>query len=150
VTDGVLEAVFGQLDALGVDPAGIVLKPNMVIEGTGAEASAPELVAERTLAVLSKRVPAEVPGIAFLSGGQSNARACANLTAINAAAAERTDIPWALTFSFGRALVNDALSTWHGDVSLVDAAQTALAENCGRASAASSAAEAENAQAANA
>jgi fructose-bisphosphate aldolase class I len=138
VTDGVLEAVFGQLDALGVDPAGIVLKPNMVIEGTGAEPSTPEQVAERTLAVLSKRVPAEVPGIAFLSGGQSNARACENLAGINTAAAERTDIPWALTYSFGRALVNDALSTWHGDVTLVEAAQAALAANCARAAGACS------------
>jgi fructose-bisphosphate aldolase, class I len=137
VTHNVLAEVFDQLDVLGVDPAGIVLKPNMVIEGFGfGEPSAPEQVARRTLKVLQARVPAAVPGITFLSGGQSNARACANLAAINQLAEDQQGAPWALTFSFGRALVDDALQTWRGDPDAVPAAQHRLTENCARAAAA--------------
>ena len=137
-TSSVLDAVFGELDAMGVDPAGIVLKPNMVVAGNGAaDQAGPDDVARRTLQVLTSHVPATVPGIAFLSGGQSNEAACANLAAMNVAAASDPAAPWRLTFSFGRALVDDALRTWHGDPDNVDAAQEALAGNCRRASAAS-------------
>src|SRR4051812_21614259 len=84
MTHQVLTEVFAQLDAMGVDPAAIVLKPNMVVAGTKYRTeTSPDDVAARTLKVLQATVPASVPGIAFLSGGQSNARACANLTAIN-------------------------------------------------------------------
>jgi fructose-bisphosphate aldolase class I len=138
VTHNVLGDVFDQLDTLGVDPAGIVLKPNMVVAGTDHGApSAAEEVARRTLKVLQAQVPAEVPGVAFLSGGQSNARACANLSAINRLADEQRSAPWALTFSFGRALVEDALHTWRGNPDAVSGAQNRLAENCARAAAAS-------------
>lgn len=136
VTTEVLDEVFGQLRLMGVDPTGIVLKPNMVIEaddsGTHAE---PDEVARRTLGVLRAIVPAGVPGIAFLSGGQSNERACANLAAVNAAA--RGWAPWRLTYSFGRALVSDALHAWRGDPARVADGKAALAANCARASAAS-------------
>jgi fructose-bisphosphate aldolase class I len=137
MTHAVLGEVFEQLDTLGVDPAGMVLKPNMVVPGVGftGRTCEPEEVARRTLKVLEARVPAGVPGIAFLSGGQSNERACANLAAINELAGARPEAPWALTFSFGRALVDDALRTWRGDPAAAVAAQDRLAENCARAAA---------------
>lgn len=137
ITEEALTSVFAQLELMGVDVAGIVLKPNMVIAGRASgEDSTPEDVATRTLAVFSSVVPAGVPGIAFLSGGQSNEQACANLTAINAAAAGLDEAVWRLTFSFGRALVDDALRTWHGDPAAVAQAQSVLAANCARAAAA--------------
>ncbi len=140
VTTSALTAVFDELHAMGVDPSGIVLKPNMVIAGTAhQDYTSAAQVAEATVAVLRACVPGAVPGIAFLSGGQSNDQACANLTAINQVAAGSGGVPWRLTFSFGRALVSDALHTWHGDVGAVEAAQQALAANCARAAAASAA-----------
>jgi len=135
-TAAILTATFAELDQAGVDPAGVVLKPNMVIAGTTAVTSSPpDEVARHTVAVLREKVPAQVPSIAFLSGGQSNERACANLTEINRQATQ-VDVPWRLTFSFGRALVDDALRTWAGRSEQVTAAQQALAANCARASAA--------------
>jgi fructose-bisphosphate aldolase, class I len=137
-TASVLGAVFGELDAMGVDPRGIVLKPNMVISGMGNETqTGPAEVALGTLRVLAATVPPAVPGIAFLSGGQSNERACRNLAAINARAAADDSAPWRLTFSFGRALVNDALRTWRGVAGNIGDAQNELARNCQRASEAS-------------
>jgi fructose-bisphosphate aldolase class I len=139
VTTDALAAVFGELDALGVDPRGIVLKPNMIVSGTGsADQAGPAEVAHRTLQVLAATVPPAVPGVAFLSGGQSNGRACANLAAINARAATDAAAPWRLTFSFGRALVQDALGAWRGAAGNAAAAQNELAGNCRRASEASS------------
>jgi fructose-bisphosphate aldolase class I len=138
VTAQVLEAVFGELGALGVEPAGIVLKPNMVVAGAeSGEPAGPAEVASRTLQVLAAAVPPAVPGIAFLSGGQSNERACANLAAINAEAAAAGSAPWRLTYSFGRALVSDALRAWHGEPGNTGSAQARLAANCRRASEAS-------------
>lgn len=138
VTHNVLGQVFGQLDLLGVDPAAIVLKPNMVIAGAEFTGPCPpDEVGRRTLKVLKAQVPAAVPGIAFLSGGQTNLQACANLAAIKRAADEELCAPWALTFSFGRALVDDALHTWQGNPDAVTGAQNRLAENCARAAAAS-------------
>lgn len=137
-TSDMLDEVFDDIDRMGVDPAGMVLKPNMVISGAGHDdQSEPDEVARRTLEVLRAAVPPTVPGIAFLSGGQSNERACANLEAINRRAGEGGGAPWRLTFSFGRALVNDALHAWHGDTENVAGAQAALGANCARASAAS-------------
>ncbi|MDQ2748147.1 MAG: fructose-bisphosphate aldolase class I [Actinomycetota bacterium] len=136
-TADTLRAVFAEVEAMGVDPAGILLKPNMVVSGADAARVAdPDEVARRTLRVLSATVAPTVPGIAFLSGGQSNEQACANLAEINARAATDDTAPWRLTFSFGRALVNDALQTWSGVSERVEAAQQALADNCRRASAA--------------
>lgn len=136
ITGNVLRAVFEHLDLMGVDPAAIILKPNMVLAGKDhPEPTPPQEVARRTIKVLTATVPPNVPGIAFLSGGQSNDRACENLAAINAEARTRPDAPWRLTFSFGRALVDGVLRTWRGDPTRVELAQTALAANCARASA---------------
>jgi fructose-bisphosphate aldolase, class I len=130
-----LAAVFDELELMGVDPSGIVLKPNMVLPGASSGAHVtPEEVARRTLHVLTANVPAGVPGIAFLSGGQSNERACANLAAITELAADDPRAGWQLTFSFGRALVDDALRTWAGQPANLTAAQQVLAQNCRRAS----------------
>ena len=144
VTAEILAAVFEQLDLMGADPAGLVLKPNMVTGGSlSGTQSGPDEVARRTLRVLRATVPAAVPGIAFLSGGQSSQLACENLAAINAAASDDGlgqdgvgAAPWRLTYSFGRALVSDALTEWGGDPGQVPAAQAVLAANCARASAA--------------
>jgi fructose-bisphosphate aldolase class I len=139
VTANTLNAVFDELATMGVDTRGIVLKPNMVVSGADHESQVePAEVARRTLQVLTATVPPDVPGIAFLSGGQPNERACANLAAINEQAALNDAAPWRLTFSFGRALVNDALNGWRGLTDNVAIAQEALAENCRRASEASS------------
>ncbi len=123
-TSYVLEAVFGQLRAQGVDLAGIVLKPNMVVAGLACpqQPSAQE-VAEATLAVLRAHVPDDVPGIAFLSGGQRPEVATANLAAIAV-----QDTPWKITFSFGRALVDPALRAWAGDPARWQDGQGALDE----------------------
>ena len=106
-----LSAVFDELSRAGVDVREIVLKPNMVVAGQGCDqqASADE-VAAATLKVLTSGVPADVPGIAFLSGSQSNASAVANLAAIKSYGEQ----PWRLTFSFDRALVDDVLVAWGG------------------------------------
>ena len=118
----VLDKVFAELAAQGVDPAGIVLKPNMVVGGLGF-ADQPEAaeVAAATVRVLSQRVPESVPGIAFLSGGQAPEVATRHLQAI---AAEST--PWSITFSFGRALVDPALRAWAGYPDRWKDGQTAL------------------------
>lgn len=121
VTATVHAAVRQQLSVLGVDLGGIVLKPNMVIEGEDHPTKAtPEQVADQTVKVL-RAWPAELAGVAFLSGGQSPERATANLAALQA-----HNTPWPLTFSFGRALVSPALAAWRGEDSLVRAGQQAL------------------------
>jgi fructose-bisphosphate aldolase class I len=121
VTASVHAAVRQQLGLLHVDLAGIVLKPNMVIEGEDHRIQADaEQVAEATVSVL-RAWPAELAGVAFLSGGQSPARATANLTALQAHLT-----PWPLTFSFGRALVSPALAAWRGEEFNARAAQQAL------------------------
>jgi len=122
-TAAVQAAVREELALLGVDLAGIVLKPNMVVEGEDhPEPSSPERVAEATVEVL-RAWPDELAGVAFLSGGQPPERATANLEAM-----QHHRTPWPLTFSFGRALVDPALAAWHGDPALVEAGQAALAE----------------------
>jgi fructose-bisphosphate aldolase class I len=135
VTRMALALVFDRLDDRGVDLSGIVLKPNMITPGLDNDdaPAPPVVVAESTLAVLRDTVPSEVPGIAFLSGGHKNQAACQNLAAINQ---EAGDAPWQLTYSFGRALVSDALHAWAGAPGFVDVAQTRLLNNCRRAAAA--------------
>jgi fructose-bisphosphate aldolase class I len=114
-----LHATFDELDAQRIDLKGALLKPNMVISGKGcAEQAPPSKVAERTIDCFLRYVPAAVPGIVFLSGGQSEVQATENLNAIN-----RIGGPWALSFSYGRALQQSALSTWVGDAANADAAQ---------------------------
>ena len=111
VTDIVLQSVFAELIGQNVYLEGIVLKPNMVVSGVKCPAQAGIAeVAERTLRVLKRRVPAAVPGIAFLSGGQSDELATAHLDAMN----KLGPLPWSLTFSYGRALQAAALKAWKG------------------------------------
>ncbi len=131
VTSEVHAAVQASLELLNVDLAGIVLKPNMVIEGREhTSQSTPQQVAEHTVLVL-RAWPDDLAGVAFLSGGQSPERATANLAAM-----QDHPTPWPLTFSFGRALVSPALTTWHGSADLVAAGQDALADRVAANSAA--------------
>jgi fructose-bisphosphate aldolase class I len=123
VTECVLKAVFMRLYEARVQLEGIVLKPNMTIPGKKcARQASPEQVARATLRVLRNCAPAAVPGIAFLSGGQSDVEATANLDAIN-----RLGGPWALTFSYGRALQAAPLRVWSGKSDNAPAAQAAFA-----------------------
>jgi fructose-bisphosphate aldolase class I len=122
VTRATLEHVFAELDEAGVDVAGTVLKPNMVVPGTASgQHASPEEVAEYTVKTLRAVLPDTLAGVAFLSGGQSPEEATANLAAM-----QKHATPWPLTFSFGRALVDPALKAWHGDPELVAAGQKAL------------------------
>lgn len=123
-TEWALKETFQQLYFAGVQLEGIILKPNMVISGKKCPTQAPrEEVAEKTLKVLKRCVPAAVPGIAFLSGGQSSQDATAHLHHMNAAG----PLPWKLTFSYGRALQADALKAWGGKPENVGAGQRAFA-----------------------
>ncbi|MCH8327237.1 MAG: fructose-bisphosphate aldolase class I [Candidatus Marinimicrobia bacterium] len=113
VSDRTLEMVFESLAASRVYLPGIVLKPNMVVSGSACSQQADvATVAARTVEMLKRRVPEHVPGIAFLSGGQTELSATSHLQAINALQAEK---PWALTFSYGRALQKGALKSWSGN-----------------------------------
>ena len=118
-----LKAVFEQLKLANVNLRGIVLKPSMVVAGKNApkQAGAKE-VAEKTLRLLRATVPAEVPGIAFLSGGQSDQQATEHLSLMNQAG----KLPWPLTFSYGRALQAAAMKAWAGKPENVAAAQKAF------------------------
>ena len=124
VTVATLNKVFAELADQRVMLEGIVLKPNMVIaaKNCATQASAAE-VAEKTVRCLKTCVPSAVPGIAFLSGGQSDEQATENLSLMNAMG----DMPWALTFSYGRALQQAALKAWLGKAENVPAAQAAFA-----------------------
>jgi fructose-bisphosphate aldolase class I len=125
VTEQALHSLFGQLYAQGVMLEGMLLKPNMVLPGLGRvqQASVDE-VAEATVKCLLRTVPAAVPGIVFLSGGQPSELAPARLSAMNARFKGR--VPWTLSFSFARAIQKPAMDTWKGDESNVAAAQQAL------------------------
>jgi fructose-bisphosphate aldolase class I len=126
VTEEVLRTVFNQLTRQGVALEGMLLKPNMVLPGLAcAQQEAVDEVAGATVRCLLRAVPAAVPGIAFLSGGQSAELASARLNAMNAGFHSR--VPWALAFSFARAIQQPALEIWHGDKANVAAAQAALA-----------------------
>ena len=120
VTDQVLEKVFRELDGHRVLLEGMVLKPNMTISGKkAANRAPPQAVAEATLRVLRRHVLPAVPGIAFLSGGQSEAEATLHLSLMN----QLGGAPWLLSFSYGRALQDTALKTWGGSAANVAAAQ---------------------------
>ncbi|HYL03740.1 MAG TPA: class I fructose-bisphosphate aldolase [Steroidobacteraceae bacterium] len=120
VTEEVLKTVFGQLFEHRVQLEGMVLKPNMVISGKKAPNRAPpEAVAQATVRVLKRHVPAAVPGIAFLSGGQSPTEATLHLSLIN----RLGPLPWSLTFSYGRALQDTALKAWGGAAASLAAGQ---------------------------
>jgi fructose-bisphosphate aldolase class I len=122
VTSRTLHAVFTELRDQRVDPEGMLLKPNMVLSGYSCPQQAShDDVAEQTLLCFRRHVPAAVPGIVFLSGGQSDEDATANLQAMNA----RGPHPWELSFSYGRALQAPALKAWGGQEANVPAGQQA-------------------------
>ncbi len=123
VTTRTLHQTFDQLYDLAVDLQGTLLKPNMVVPGKGSpEQASPDRIAQATIDCFRAVVPAAVPGIVFLSGGQTELQATENLNAINLIGG-----PWALSFSYGRALQASALEAWGGDPSSAEAAQAAFA-----------------------
>ncbi|ODT97640.1 MAG: fructose-bisphosphate aldolase [Pseudonocardia sp. SCN 72-86] len=112
VSTAVLRALFEELDLMQVQLDGIVLKPNMIVAGTGSmDQPTVAEVAQATVETLRETVPASVPGIAFLSGGQRPEVATQHLGAMQ----QLDPLPWELTYSFGRALVGPALETWRGE-----------------------------------
>ena len=125
VTEEVLHTVFFELYSQGVNYEQMVLKPNMVLSGyDGSDRAGVDEVADATLQCLARTVPAAVPGIAFLSGGQSDEDATAHLNRMNQIFDGNK--PWNLSFSYGRALQQPALKTWMGKTENVGAAQIAL------------------------
>lgn len=123
ITSAVLAAVFAELDLQGVLLEGMILKPNMIIAGKKCANQADvQEVAEATLRVLKRYVPSAVPGIMFLSGGQSDELATAHLNAMS----EIGGLPWKLSFSYGRALQAPALAAWQGKDENIPAAQQAF------------------------
>ncbi len=126
VTSDTLRAVFTELAEQRVLLEGMVLKPNMVLSGYDSDADSKagaEEVAQRTLALFKAVVPAAVPGVVFLSGGQSDEEASAHLSAMN----NIGGVPWELSFSYGRALQGAPLKTWGGEESKVTDAQSVFA-----------------------
>ncbi len=134
VTEETLQVVFNALINQGVLLEGMVLKPNMVISAMDCPQQASvEQVAEWTVRTLKKRVPSAVPGIAFLSGGQSEEIATAHLNAMN----QGVTLPWHLSYSYGRALQHSALHTWAGKSENFDSGQRVLSHRAQMNSAAS-------------
>jgi fructose-bisphosphate aldolase class I len=134
VTEEVLRTVFIQLNCQRVVLEGMLLKPNMVLPGLACPTQeSVDQVADATIKSLWRTVPAAVPGIVFLSGGQACELASARLNAMNLRF--RSQLPWALTFSFARAIQQPALDLWRGQDANVPAAQKALLHraNCNRA-----------------
>lgn len=123
VTELTLKAVFSKLVDYRVALEKMVLKPNMVISGKKCPVQAsPQEVADATVQMLRRRVPAAVPGIVFLSGGQSERMATEHLNLMN----RHENLPWELSFSYGRALQESALKTWQGDMAKFEAGQKAF------------------------
>ena len=122
VTSRTLHAVFTELRDQRVEPEDMLLKPNMVLSGyDGSGQASDQQVAELTLKCFRRHVPGAVPGIVFLSGGQSDEDATARLNAINATGPH----PWEISFSYGRALQAPALKAWSGEAANVQAGQDA-------------------------
>jgi len=120
------QALFTELSEQRVALEGVLLKPNMVVPGKESPRQEPaETIADRTVETLLRWVPPSVPGVAFLSGGQTGPEACARLNAMNVRFRGR--MPWAVTFSFSRAIQHPALEVWGGKEEQVPAAQRALA-----------------------
>jgi fructose-bisphosphate aldolase class I len=134
VTEQTLHTVFDQLVTQRILLEGMILKPNMIVPGKDAKKqNTDEEIAEATVHTLLRTVPAAVPGVAFLSGGQTGEQACARLSAMNSGFRNR--LPWALTYSFARAIQQPAMDIWHGEDANVPAAQKALIHRaqCARA-----------------
>ena len=133
-TETTQHALFDQLVAQGVLLEGMILKPNMVVPGIKCpQQNSDEEIADATVDTLLRTVPAAVPGVAFLSGGQSGEQAASRLSTMNSRFKGR--LPWALTFSFARAIQQPAMDIWHGEDAKVPAAQKALLHRaqCSRA-----------------
>lgn len=125
VSEEVLHTVFYELYGQNVELEGMVLKPNMVLSGYNCpDQASVEQVAELTVTVFKRSVPSAVPGIAFLSGGQSDEHATAHLNAMNQLIGDNS--PWNLTFSYGRALQAPALKAWAGKDENISDAQEAF------------------------
>jgi fructose-bisphosphate aldolase class I len=123
VTEATLRATYAAMSAHNVSSEHLILKTSMVVSGkTCARQAGVDEVAERTLRVLKRTVPASQPGVVFLSGGQSDVSATAHLNAM----AATKGLPWPLTFSYSRALQNPALNTWKGQSANIAAAQRAF------------------------
>jgi fructose-bisphosphate aldolase class I len=123
VTEATLRATYAAIAAHNVSVEHLILKTSMVVSGKNNARQAPvDEVAERTVRVLKRTVPAAQPGIVFLSGGQADLDATAHLNAMNA----MKGLPWPLTFSYSRALQNPALKAWSGKAANVAAAQKAF------------------------
>ena len=134
VTEEVQHTVFDRLYAQRVMFEGMLLKPNMVVPGLACpRQESVDEVADATVKCLLRTVPAAVPGVAFLSGGQAPELASARLNAMHVRFKSR--LPWALTFSFSRAIQQPALELWRGQDAHVSAAQRALVHRarCNRA-----------------
>ncbi len=130
VTEWTLHRVFHELYEQRVDLEGMILKPNMVLSGKdAAERASTSKVAEATLTCFARSVPAAVPGIAFLSGGQSDEEATVNLDAINKLK-EKMNAPWEMTFSYGRGLQSTPLRIWGGSDEQVAESTKAFIERC--------------------
>ncbi|KAG4952852.1 hypothetical protein JHK87_038446 [Glycine soja] len=127
VTETVLAAVYKALNEQHVLLEGTLLKPNMVTPGSDSPKVPPEVIAEYTVQALRRTVPAAVPGVVFLSGGQSEEEATLNLNAMNKLEVLK---PWTLSFSFGRALQQSTLKTWGGKKENVAKAQEAFLARC--------------------
>ncbi len=128
VTRQTLTSLYAMLNAQNVHLAGTILKPNMVVSGTKNKTQADiETVAAMTLDCFLQTVPASVPGIVFLSGGQSDSDATAHLDAMNRLGKKRGGLPWKLSFSYGRALQAAPLKAWKGKARNVKKAQAAFA-----------------------
>ncbi|KAL4185823.1 hypothetical protein AMTRI_Chr10g7790 [Amborella trichopoda] len=127
VTERVLAAVYKALNDHHVLLEGTLLKPNMVTPGSDGPKVGPEVIAEYTVTALRRTVPAAVPGIVFLSGGQSEEEATLNLNAMNKLEVLK---PWNLSFSFGRALQQSTLKAWAGKNENVEAAQGTFLARC--------------------
>ncbi|KVI10446.1 Aldolase-type TIM barrel [Cynara cardunculus var. scolymus] len=123
----VLAAVYKALNEQHVLLEGTLLKPNMVTPGSDSPKVTPEEIAEYTVTALRRTVPAAVPGVVFLSGGQSEEEATVNLNAMNKLEVLK---PWTLSFSFGRALQSSTLKTWGGKKENVAAAQAGFLARC--------------------
>lgn len=120
VTEKTLNYLFEELNKVEVEIEGIILKPNMIVPGKNSgQKTSPEEVAKATISLFKKVLPENLPGIVFLSGGQSEVEATENLNAMN----QIKDLPWRLSFSYGRALQESTLKTWNGKKENVSEAQ---------------------------
>ena len=130
-TNKTLSEVFNQLDKHKVNLSGILLKPNMVLSGKeSSDRANKNQVAEMTLKCFKDTIPKNVPGIIFLSGGQSDLESIDNLDAINKLAKQTVNMPWELSFSYGRGLQSSTLNKWNGNSDNVQSAQKEFIDRC--------------------